>query len=114
MSENNIHEHAQALLKAAQATHAGRTAHLLIGGPDSTLTQTVIALRGGASLGEHENPGEASVLVLEGQVRLHADEDAWDGKVGDLLVVPHRRHGLDALTDSVVLLTAVKLGACEG
>ena len=31
MSENNIHEHAQALLKAAQATHAGRTAHLLIG-----------------------------------------------------------------------------------
>jgi len=40
---------------------------------------------------------------------MHAGDESWEGSEGDLLVVPSRRHGLDALTDAAVLLTAAKL-----
>jgi quercetin dioxygenase-like cupin family protein len=42
-------------------------------------------------------------------VRLHAGDESWEGSEGDLLVVPPQRHGLHALTDAAVLLTAAKL-----
>lgn len=111
MTPDNIREHTEQLLETAQAAASGRGAHLLYGGPETTLSQTVIALRQGASLAEHQNPGEATLLVLHGTVRLHAGDQSWEGSEGDLLVVPEQRHGLDALTDAAVLLTAAKLGA---
>lgn len=43
--------------------------------------------------------------MLSGAVRLTADDEAWQGDAGDLLVVPPRRHALAALEDSAVLLT---------
>ena len=69
----------------------------------------LIALRAGASLDEHENPGEATVQVLQGRVRLVAGENRWNGSPGDLMFIPDSRHALDALEDSVVLLTVAKL-----
>ena len=65
----------------------------------------MIALASGQRLDEHESPGEATLQVLHGSVRLTEDESAWDGSAGDLLVIPLGRHGLEALEDSVVLLT---------
>ena len=56
-------------------------------------------------LGEHENPGEATVHVLHGRVRLRAGDTSWEGSAGDLLVVPDSRHDLEALEASAVLLT---------
>ncbi len=109
MAPSNVREHTKQLLESAQAAASGRAAHLLYGGPQSTLSQTVIALRSGSSLAEHQNPGEATLLVLHGTVRLHAGDQSWEGSEGDLLVVPAQRHGLDALTDAAVLLTAAKL-----
>ncbi|MEJ7706840.1 MAG: cupin domain-containing protein [Nocardioidaceae bacterium] len=106
---DNLQEHTTQLQEVAQAAPSGRSAHLLYGGPGTTLSQTVIALRSGASLAEHQNPGEATLLVLHGNVRLHAGDQSWEGSQGDLLVVPEQRHGLDALTDATVLLTAAKL-----
>lgn len=97
-------------LRAAGASSSGRSAKTVYGGHEHTLRQTVIALTGGSALSDHENPGEATVHVLSGRVRLTAGEDAWEGSAGDLLEVPDRRHGLLALEDAAVLLTVTKRG----
>jgi quercetin dioxygenase-like cupin family protein len=94
-------------LDIARRAPSQRAARTVTGGHETTLRQTVLALCEGASLDAHENPGEATVLVLQGRVELVAGEDRWQGRDGDLLLVPNTRHGLNALTDSVVLLTAV-------
>ena len=44
---------------------------------EHALRQTVLALTAGSSLDEHENPGEATVQVLRGRVRLTAGEVSW-------------------------------------
>ncbi len=56
-------------------------------------------------MGEHDSPGEATLQVIVGEVRLTAGADSWDGGAGDHLVIPPQRHDLAALTDAVVLLT---------
>jgi quercetin dioxygenase-like cupin family protein len=68
-------------------------------------------LTAGTSLSEHENPGEGTVHVLSGRVRMAGGGDSWEGRHGDLLVVPPTRHSLDALEPTVVLLT---VGKCTG
>ncbi|MGH3448043.1 MAG: cupin domain-containing protein [Nocardioidaceae bacterium] len=97
------------LLASARSARSGRAAQLVIGGPETTMTQTIIALRDGATLSEHHNPGEASVLVLDGHVRLITGGEHIDGTRGDLVPVPPEDHSLEARSDAVVLLTAVKL-----
>ena len=76
-------------LERAHASSAGRSPETVHGGHEVTLRQTLIALTAGTGLGEHENPGEATVLVLSGRVRLGTDDgDSWEGRRGDLIVVP--------------------------
>ncbi len=87
----------------------GRAASTVIGGHERVLRQTVIALVKGTTLGEHENPGEGTVHVLAGRVRLATDGVSWDGRTGDLLELPDSLHSLEALEDSAVLLTVAKL-----
>jgi quercetin dioxygenase-like cupin family protein len=45
---------------------------------------------------------------LEGHVHLSAGDDMWDGKTGDYVVIPPQRHSLQAVDDSVVMLTVFK------
>lgn len=97
-------------LDHARNSAAARSAVTLYGGHERALRQTVVALVAGASLSEHDNPGEATLYVLTGRVTLGAGEDSWEGRTGDLLVVPDARHTLAALEDSAVLLTAVPRG----
>ena len=87
---------------------------IVVGGHEHAMRQTVIALIAGAELAEHENPGEASVFVIRGRVRLDSDGDSWEARTGDLIEVPPKRHALAALEDSVVLLTAVPRGRATG
>ncbi|HEX5878814.1 MAG TPA: YhjD/YihY/BrkB family envelope integrity protein [Actinomycetota bacterium] len=96
-------------MKAATAAPAGRSARTVYGGHEHVLRQTLMALTAGASMSEHENPGEATVHVLHGRVRLVADGVAWEGRDGDLLIVPQAPHTLHALEDAAVLLTVAKL-----
>ena len=96
-------------LDLASTASSGRSAHTVLGGHDNTLRQTVIALSAGRGLDEHESPGEATLQVLHGHVRLTSGATSWEGTVGDLLVVPGERHSLAAVEDSCVLLTVVKL-----
>lgn len=90
--------------RAAQAK-AGRSAVTIHGGQGNHLRQTLIALRGGGRLGEHESPGEATLQVVRGSVRLHAGDETWSGEAGDLVLIPPVRHDLEAVEDAVVLLT---------
>ena len=94
------------LALAATAT-AHRAAHTVFGGHEHTLRQTVIALTAGASLAEHNSPGEATIHVLSGRVTLVCGDDAWSGRTGDLLIVPPAPHSLRAVTDTTILLTAI-------
>lgn len=92
------------------AAHGGRpAADTVVGGHERVLRQTVIGMVAGSELGEHANPGEATVYVLRGRVRLTSGEVSWEGRAGDLLKVPDARHSLQALEDSAILLTVAKL-----
>ncbi|MEO3786162.1 cupin domain-containing protein [Actinocorallia sp. B10E7] len=74
------------------------------------LRHVLIALRSGSCLSEHDNPGEATALVLQGHVELRSGTDSWTAGTGDLLVIPPARHSLHAIEDSAVLLTIAKTG----
>ncbi len=94
--------------RRASAASSGRSAETVFGGHEHALRQTVLALTAGSALDEHENPGEATIQILRGRVRLTAGQVAWEGRVGDLLVVPDARHALAAIEDSAILLTVSK------
>ena len=95
-------------IKAGQAS-GGRAAQTVIGGHERVLRQTVIAMTKDTAMTEHANPGEASVYVLRGRVQLTAGGQFWEGRDGDLIIVPDAPHSLHALQDSAVLLTVAKL-----
>jgi quercetin dioxygenase-like cupin family protein len=92
-------------LAAACTAGSGRSAHTVHGGHEQALRQTVIALTAGSGLAEHNSPGEATLQVLRGRVRLTTAGQSAEAAAGDLLVIPPERHSLDALDDSAVLLT---------
>lgn len=96
---------ADELQETAGGSVAGRAARTLPLPPGGTLRQTVLALTAGTSLQEHTSPGAATLQVVRGRVRLSAGTDACELGASDLVAIPMRRHGLDALEDAVVLLT---------
>ncbi len=111
MQKMSLDALAREQLDDARRSRSGRAARTVYGGHERCLRQTLIALRAGCSLQEHDSPGEATLLVLQGRVNLTAAETGWDGRRGDMLIVPASRHGLTAVEDSVVLLTVAKTGA---
>lgn len=92
-------------LAAAKNAPSGRSAHTVYGGHEHSLRQTLVALTAGSALGEHDSPGEATLIVLQGRVDLSNADTTWTGATGDHLVIPPSRHSLTALEDSVVVLT---------
>jgi quercetin dioxygenase-like cupin family protein len=99
---------ADELLAAAAEGSSGRAARTIHGGHDRMLRETVIAILAEHGLAEHESPGEATLQVLRGRVRLDSEPDTWEGSAGEHTIIPGRRHALTALEDCAVLLTVVK------
>jgi len=97
-------------LVAARSASSGRSARTVFGGHERVLRQTVIAMVSGQVLDEHDSPGEATLHVLHGRVRLATTEASWDGSPGDLLIIPQARHSLTAREDAAVLFTVAKIG----
>lgn len=108
MQKSSLTALAREQLELAKAATSGRASHTVYGGHEHTLRQTVIALAKGQQLDEHANPGEATVHVLRGRVRMSFGGTGWEGAAGDLLIVPDGPHGLAALEDAAVLLTVAK------
>ena len=75
------------LAQRAAKEHSGRAAPTLPN-PVDGLRQTVIALRAGTQLGEHDSPGPASLLVPRGRVRLVAGDDVIEVGPHELSPVP--------------------------
>jgi quercetin dioxygenase-like cupin family protein len=94
-------------LEAARRAASGRSAHTVRGGRENSLHQTLLALAAGRRLDDHESPGEATLQVLQGRVRLATAEDGWEATAGDYLDIPPQRHNLTAVEDCAVLLTVL-------
>lgn len=108
MERTSLASLSEELLTQAKSVSSGRYSRTLVGGHDSELRQTVIAMCGGEGMDEHESPGEATLMVLRGRVRLTAGNDAAELGEGELVVIPLERHAVQALDDAVMLLTVVK------
>lgn len=91
-------------LQAAHADEHGRSAELLL--RDGALRQSILALREGTELAEHNSPHAASIQVLVGRVRVTGEGDPVVS-AGELHLLTHERHAVIALEDSVFLLTTV-------
>jgi quercetin dioxygenase-like cupin family protein len=91
-------------LAAALADEHGRSAELIL--RDGPMRQSIIALRSGAELSEHNSPAAASIQMLSGRVRV-TGQDVAEISAGRLDVLTHARHAVLALEDSVFLLTTV-------
>ncbi len=112
MQKSSLTALARQQLKSAAEASSGRSAATVFGGHEKALRQTVIALASGNRLEEHDSPGDATLHVLAGRVRLESGDDAWEGSAGDLLIIPAApaRHAVEALEDSAFLLTVAKRG----
>ena len=102
----NLNELAESHLAAARTEERGRSAELIA--HDGPLRQTVIALRDGVRMAEHNSPPAASLQVLKGRVRVELDNEMQgEFDEGELWILTHERHSVLALSDVVFLLTTV-------
>ena len=58
---------------------------------------------------DDESPGEVTLQVLAGAVRLTTTTDSRQLSSGDWTAIPDERHGLHALEDCAVLLTVAQV-----
>ena len=107
MHATSLTDLAETQLAIAREASSGRSAATVFGGQEHDLRQTLIALAEGRALGEHEAPGEATLLVLRGRVRVESPDGDVEASTGNLWVLTHERHSVHAVEDSVFLLTTL-------
>lgn len=105
----DLHAASSELLAQAGELSAGRCARTLTPGAGAVLKQTLLALRAGATLGEHVAPGPATIHVLKGQVTMRSDHGEVELRDHGWAVIPTGPHDLRAVTDTAVLLTVANV-----
>ena len=91
------------VLDEARRQPSRRAARTVVTG--TSLRVTLIGLTEGAELAEHGAPAAATLQAVSGRVEVHTHDQKWLVETGQLLTIPHQRHGVTAVTDAVVLLT---------
>lgn len=97
---------AQEQLQEARTSDSGRSATTLYRG--QSLSQVLMAMTAGTELAQHSNPGEATLQVIVGEVRLDSGGESWIVGEGQLMAIPQAPHSVAALADSVMLLTVAR------
>jgi quercetin dioxygenase-like cupin family protein len=103
MTSYSLYAMGEEQLAKARTASNGRSSVTVHHG--NRLRQTLLALTAGTRLGEHQSPGDATVLCLRGRVSLNLGERGVEVSEGALTHVPAQRHDLVASEDSLVLLT---------
>lgn len=94
----------KAQVLTTEPQQSGHSADTIVKYPD--LRIVMITMRAGAQLKEHRTAGSISVQTLSGHVALRTPDDAIDLPAGKLATVAGGvPHSVDAITDSVFLLT---------
>ena len=96
--------------EAARSSENGRHAELVV--HDGSLRQTVIALRAGTTLAEHNSPPAASIQVLSGSVRITGSDPAQLSQM--VLATPARLQSMQALLKRVLTAQLAPPAAPEG
>lgn len=104
---------ARDLLAKARSAGAGRAARTLTPGAGAALKQTLLALVAGRTLADHESPGDATIQVLAGRVRLTGGGAERVLAAGDHASIPPVRHGLASFEDAVVLISVAQASAAQ-
>ncbi len=105
MDKLSLQAKARELANKASESTSGRAADTVFGGHEKRMRQTVVALREGAEMAEHESPGEATLLVISGRLRLVAGDTSWQGREWNYLVVPNVPRRVEAESDTTFVLT---------
>lgn len=101
----------QALLEQARGETSGRTGRSLV--HEGSIRAVLMGLTAGSEMAEHDAPAGATLHVVSGRARLFVAEEPgreWLLEAGDLVAIPHARHGVEAMSDSVLLLTVALTG----
>jgi hypothetical protein len=102
---------ADGLLSHAVSASTRRSGCTVHGGLRHQLRQTMIASVAGADAGQLRSSGRGDRASAPRPVRIAAGDDTTDGSAGQLLIVPAAGHTVQALDDTVVLLTVVERAA---
>jgi quercetin dioxygenase-like cupin family protein len=101
----DLEEAGQALLAEARGMASGRAAKSLTPGAHAPLTQTLMALRSGTELGDHDANGPATILLVRGRATLVSSEGSVELSTGQWAPIPAVVHSLSAAEDTIALLT---------
>lgn len=96
---------ADELLEQARELDAGRSGRTLTPGTGTATKQTLLALTGGQVLQEHRTPGPATIQMLRGRAVLGLPDTEETLEEGTWTAIPDEPHDLEAVTDTVALLT---------
>lgn len=100
----HLNEIAMQHLNEARHNGHGRSSERLL--HQKVLRQTLVAMKEGTVLAEHNSPYAGSLQVLHGRIHVRSGQDLTLD-AGQLHVLPTDRHSVEALDDAVFILTAV-------